>query len=245
MRLLKFINFARSSLATFLSLFLFKFLKFICLNLTALRRFLALKFANLARAFFIFLLFFCGAATLQGSNLPREIVLVNQNILSPAVSEKIAVLGEELASKSGVFAGVAVYESLGGKTPKEAAAQLNLTPPYALLMLAKTEHKVEIFADHQTLKLFDKEKILSPYPNSGSILPILASKNGKDIFNAAVLNGYADLAEQIAASKGVSLQNAVGNQNRLTLDAFRIFIYGSIALVVCAAAFRKFRRKNG
>ncbi|WP_314978491.1 hypothetical protein [Campylobacter rectus] len=183
--------------------------------------------------------------TLQGSNLPREIVLVNQNILSPAVSEKIAVLGEELASKSGVFAGVAVYESVDGKTLKEAAAQLNLTPPYALLMLAKTERKVEIFADPQTLKLFDKEKILSPYPNSGSILPILASKNGKDIFNAAVLNGYADLAEQIAASKGVSLQNAVGNQNRLTLDAFRIFIYGSIALVICAAIFRKFRRKNG
>ena len=244
--MLKFINFARSSLATFLSLFLFKFLKFICLNLTALRCFLALKFVNLTRAFFIFLLFlFYGAAILQGSNLLREIVLVNQNILSPAVSEKIAVLGEELASKSGVFAGVAVYESLDGKTLKEAAAQLNLTPPYALLMLAKTERKVEIFADPQTLKLFDKEKILSPYPSSGSILPILASKNGKDIFNAAVLNGYADLAEQIAASKGVSLQNAVGSQNRLTLDAFRIFIYGSIALVVCAAIFRKFRRKNG
>ena len=183
--------------------------------------------------------------TLQGSNLPREIVLVNQNILSPAVSEKIAVLGEELASKSGVFAGVAAYESLDGKTLKETAAQLNLTPPYALLILAKTERKVEIFADPQTFKLFDKEKILSPYPNSGSILPILASKNGKDIFNAAVLNGYADLAEQIAASKGMSLQNAVGNQNRLTLDAFRIFIYGSIALVVCTAIFRKFRRKNG
>lgn len=238
--------FARLSLATFLSLFLFKFLKFICFDLTALRRFLALKFANSTRAFFIFLLFlFYGAVTLQGSNLPREIVLVNQNILSPAVSEKIAVLGEELASKSGVFAGVAVYESLDGKTLKETAAQLNLTPPYALLMLAKTERKVEIFADPQTFKLFDKEKILSPYPNSGSILPILASKNGKDIFNAAVLNGYADLAEQIAASKGMSLQNAVGNQNRLTLDAFRIFIYGSIALVVCTAIFRKFRRKNG
>ena len=216
-----------------------KFINYARSNLTIIFRFLALKFANLTRVFFIFLLFiFYGAATLQGSNLPREIVLINQNILSPAVSEKIAVLGEELAGKSGVFAGE-------GKTLKEAAAQLNLTPPYALLMLAKTEHKVEIFADAQTLKLFDKEKILSPYPSSGSILPILASKNGKDIFNAAVLNGYADLAEQIAASKGVSLQNAIGSQNRLTLDAFRIFIYGTIALVVCVAAFRKFRRKNG
>ena len=63
-----------------------------------------------------------------------------------------------------MFAGVAVYENLDGKTLEEAAAQLNLTPPYALLMLAKAEHKVEIFADPQTLKLFDKEKILSPYP---------------------------------------------------------------------------------
>lgn len=244
---MKFINYASSNLTALAFLRGVKFtMNFLNLNLSALRRFSALKFANLTRVFFIFLFFlFYGAASLQGSNLPREIVLVNQNILSPAVSEKIAVLGQELAGKSGVFAGVAVYENLDGKTLKEAAAQLNLTPPYALLMLAKAEHKVEIFADLQTLKLFDKEKILSPYPSSGSILPILASKNGKDIFNAAVLNGYADLAEQIAASKGVALQNAVGNQNRRTLDAFRIFIYGSIALVICVAAFRKFRRKNG
>lgn len=244
---MKLINSTRSNLTMLAFLRGVKFrMGFLNLNSGSFFCFSALKFANLARAFFIFLLFiFYGAATLQGSNLPREIVLENQNILSPAVSDKIAVLGEELASKSGVFAGVAVYESLGSKTLKEAAAQLNLTPPYALLMLAKAEHKVEIFADPETLKLFDKEKILSPYPSSGSILPILASKNGKDIFNAAVLNGYADLAEQIAAGKGVSLQNAIGNQNRLTLDAFRIFIYGSIVLVVCVAAFRKFRRKNG
>ncbi|WP_298057351.1 hypothetical protein [uncultured Campylobacter sp.] len=244
---MKFINYTSSNLTTLAFLRGVKFTRgFLNLNSGSLFRFSALKFANLTRAFFIFLLFlFYGAATLQGSNLPREIVLVNQNILSPVVSDKIAVLGEELASKSGVFAGVAVYESLEGKTLKEAVAQLNLTQPYALLMLTKAEHKVEIFADPQTLKLFDKEKILSPYPSSGSILPILASKNGKDIFNAAVLNGYADLAEQIAASKGVALQNAVGNQNRRTLDAFRIFIYGSIAAVVFATAFRKFRRKNG
>jgi len=238
---MKFINYASSNLTALAFLRGVKFtINFLNLNLSALHRFSALKFLN-----FIVVFIFYAAETLQGSNLPHEIVLVNQNILSPAVSEKIAVLGQELASKSDVFAGVAVYESLDGKTLKEAAAQLNLTPPYALLMLAKAEHKVEIFADPQTLKLFDKEKILSPYPSSGSILPILASKNGKDIFNAAVLNGYADLAEQIAASKGVSLQNAVGSQNRRTLDAFRIFIYGSIALVICAAIFRKFRRKNG
>ena len=238
---MKFINYASSNLTALAFLRGVKFtINFLNLNLSALHRFSALKFLN-----FIVVFIFYAAETLQGSNLPHEIVLVNQNILSPAVSEKVAVLGEELAGKSGVFAGVAVYESLDGKTLKEAAAQLNLTPPYALLMLAKAEHKVEIFADPQTLKLFDKEKILSPYPSSGSILPILASKNGKDIFNAAVLNGYADLAEQIAASKGVSLQNAVGSQNRRTLDAFRIFIYGSIAVVVFAAAIRKFRRKNG
>ena len=238
---MKLINFTLSNLTALAFLRGVKFtMNFLNLNLSALRRFLALKFSN-----FIVVFLFCYVATLQGSNLPREIVLVNQNILSPAVSEKIAVLGEELAGKSGVFAGVAIYESLDGKTLKEAVAQLNLPPPYALLMLAKAEHKVEIFADAQTLKLFDKEKILSPYPSSGSILPILASKNGKDIFNAAVLNGYADLAERIATSKGVSLQNAIGSQNRLTLDAFRIFIYGSIALVICAAAIRKFRRKNG
>ena len=112
------------------------------------------------------------------------------------------------------------------------------------MLLAKSEHKVEIFADEETIKLFNKEQILSPYPSSGSILPILSSKNGNDIYNASMLNGYADIVEQIAASKNIKLENAIGNQNKYALDMLRIIVYAMIAVTILVVLRAKFRRRN-
>ena len=75
-------------------------------------------------------------------------------------------------------------------------------------------------------------------------MPILSSKNGQDIYNAAMLNGYADLAERIADSKGVKLQNAIGNQNKFTLDVLRAIVYGSLAVAIVSLLRNKFRKKN-
>ena len=196
-----------------------------------------MKFINLKGAFCAFLISL-------SQILADDIVLVNQNIISDQVAGKIKIIGEELLDKTGIYVGLGVFENLSGKSLTEKFDELSLKPPYAFLMLAKSEKKVEIFADYQTLKLFDKEGILSPYPNSGSILPILTSKHGRDIYNAAMLNGYADLAEQIAASKGLKLENGVGSSNRIFLEIIRFFVYGSIALVVLAMMIKKFRNKN-
>jgi hypothetical protein len=168
----------------------------------------------------------------------------DDKILNGEVSAKINALGEELMIKSGIYVGVGIYENLGGKDIFSFFKELNLKEPYAFLLLAKAERKVEIFADPKTLELFDKEKILSPYPYNGSILPILSSKNGQDIYNAAMLNGYADLAERIADSKGVKLQNAIGNQNKFTLDVLRAIVYGSLAIAIVSLLRNKFRKKN-
>lgn len=176
-----------------------------------------MKFINLKGAFCAFLISL-------SQILADDIVLVNQNIISDQVAGKIKIIGEELLDKTGIYVGLGVFENLSGKSLTEKFDELSLKPPYAFLMLAKSEKKVEIFADYQTLKLFDKEGILSPYPNSGSILPILTSKHGRDIYNAAMLNGYADLAEQIAASKGLKLENGVGSSNRIFLEIIRFFV---------------------
>ena len=173
-----------------------------------------------------------------------QIVVKNDEILSPAVAGKISQIGDELYAKSEILAAVAVYESLGEQSLREAVKSLNLTAPYAVIALAKRERKVEIFADPATLKLFDKEQILSPFPERGTILPILTSKNGKDVYNAAILNGYADLTEQIAASLGVKLESAIGDANKTALNALRAAVYGSIILVFAVMIYKKARRQN-
>ena len=184
----------------------------------------AIKF--LAKILASFFALFCGL----NFAFAAQIVAKNDEILSPAVAGKISQIGDELYARSGILAAVAVYESLGEQSLRVA--------------LAKRERKVEIFADPATLKLFDKEQILSPFPERGTILPILTSKNGKDVYNAAILNGYADLTEQIAASLGVKLESAIGDANKMALNALRAAVYGSIILVFAVMIYKKVRRQN-
>ncbi|AQW87230.1 putative membrane protein [Campylobacter pinnipediorum subsp. caledonicus] len=173
-----------------------------------------------------------------------KFVFNDDNILSQKVEEKLQTIADELYSKTGIFVGASVFENLNKQSLDDKFLSLNIKEPFAFIALAKDEKKVEIYADKKTLELFNKDQILSPFPESGTILPILASKNGKDIYNAAILNGYGDLSEQIAKSKNIKLVNAIGNSNKDTLNLLRFFIYGSMIFVFCFMFYKKRVAKN-
>lgn len=130
--------------------------------------------------------------------------------------------------------------------------------PTILLTFSQMESKVDILANEASLyKYFDKEQVLSPvaspvqafiialfYSDSfamfkntlgnygGTIIPLLAQKSkdeellGK--YSGSMFNGYADIAEQIAASKGIVLENAVGSVNQQSIFLVKLFFYGFI-----------------
>ena len=164
----------------------------------------------------------------------------NDEILSQKVSQKLNEIGNELYEKSGINLVVGVYKD--GELDALFKEQ-NLRSPFAFLALIRDKKKVEIFADSNTLGLFNKEQVLSPNPESGTIIPILVSKNGKDIYNAAILNGYADIAEQIAESLNLNLESSIGSSNKTTLNFLRFFIYGLIGLFIIIILYKKV--KNG
>lgn len=167
-------------------------------------------------------------------------VINDDEILSQKVSQKLNEIGSELYRKSGINLVVGVYKD--GELEALFKEQ-NLSSPFAFLALIRDKKKVEIFSDSKTSELFNKEQILSPNPESGTIIPILVSKNGKDIYNAAILNGYADIAEQIAGSLNLSLESGIGSSNKTTLNFLRIFIYALIGLFVVIIFYKKV--KNG
>lgn len=168
-------------------------------------------------------------------------IVFNENILSQKVENEIALIGEELYEKTGIFLGVA----LGDKTKFEDLVQKQNALPksYVLLVLSKASHKVDIVGSKGALALINKEEVLSPYSGVGSILPILATNKG-DIYNAAVLNGYADIAERLAKARGVSLKHSIGNANRDTLNILRILIYGFICFALLYYAQRRMKRRR-
>lgn len=185
------------------------------------------------------------AALLSVSNL-NGIVIDNAGIISDNVKTKLNQIGSELKEKTGVTLDlITTKDSDLRSATKEHES--NLKKPYILLVISpKTEDKksgkVDILASDDAYALFDKEAVLSPYPEVGTILPILVSNKGEDIYNAAMLNGYADISDMVAKSKNVILVNSIGNSNKTTLNLLRYFVYGSIFLVIVIFLVRKFKR---
>ncbi|MDY0116348.1 MAG: 3-dehydroquinate dehydratase [Sulfurimonadaceae bacterium] len=149
--------------------------------------------------------------------------------------------------------------------------------PTILLTFAELDTQVDILANDPSLyQYFDKKQVLSPvasyvqafmmaviYSRSidnffeiasssgGTILPLLAqkAKDGQQIgkYAASMYNGYADIAEQIAESKEVTLENAVGNANKNSLFVVKLLFYGMIIYGIFLFIKRKIylrRHKN-
>ena len=154
------------------------------------------------------------------------VVLENEGIIGERAVTKMEIMGGELKQRTGVNAYVSAVESLKGQNiaQYEAALAATLPSPYILLALSKEDHQVDIIASQDVIKRFDKEGVLSPWPWSGTIIPLLSSKKGEDKYSAAMLNGYADVVEQVAASYGVELESAIGSANKSVMGLEFLFM---------------------
>ena len=133
--------------------------------------------------------------------------------------------------------------------------------PTILLTFSELDKKVDIYTNDISLyKYFDKEQVLSPAASplqalavaltasssfdsfisnltnyGGTILPLIGLKAKKETlgkYSAALYNGYTDIAEQIAESKGVELPSAAGNTNKNVIFMIKILFYGVIILAI-------------
>ena len=149
-----------------------------------------------------------------------------------------------------------------------------LKQPFVLLTFVELRKQVEIFARPLSLyKDFNKRQVLSPNATfmdavasaimfgrswdnykeiignyGGTILPVLGEKtkgeNTVKKYSVAMYNGYADISEQIAASKGVKLSSDAGNGGRIFLDLLRLVFYGTILIALIIYIRNKIRKRK-
>ena len=160
--------------------------------------------------------------------------------------EKIAT---ELFQKTSIEMFMLILHTTNGENITKIAKEELAKHSDQSLILAFTEveKKVDIVATSSVLKLFDKEQVLSPFPWKGTILPILGERIKKDPrekYSVALFNGFADIAEQIANSKKVVLESAVGNANKFVLNIVRAIFYFIITLALGYMVFKKFFKKG-
>ncbi|MDP3265928.1 MAG: 3-dehydroquinate dehydratase [Sulfuricurvum sp.] len=84
--------------------------------------------------------------------------------------------------------------------------------------------------------------------SGGTILPILAERaKGEDIvkkYSVGMYNGYADTAEQIAASRGQTLSTSAGTESQTFIDILRVIFYGTILIALGKYVWGRFLKKK-
>jgi len=84
--------------------------------------------------------------------------------------------------------------------------------------------------------------------SGGTVLPILGERaKGDDIvkkYSVAMYNGYADTAEQIAASRGQTLNSSAGTGSQTFIDILRLIFYGTILIALGRYVWGRFLKKR-
>ena len=168
------------------------------------------------------------------------------------VYDDIDKIGKELQEKTGVGLYVATIKQLPkDKTVTTYGNELmgDLKKPAVLLVLSEYDKRIDIIASPKELyERFDKEQILSPFPSSGTILPILTMKakhaTVAEKFGAAIQNGYTDIAEQIGLSYGKKLESVPESANKEVFMVLRILFYGFILYALYLFIKRKYKYKE-
>jgi len=189
------------------------------------------------------LMLFCLLSLLPVLVFAKDFVIYD-DILEERTAQKIEEMGSELFAKSGVKVILIAKKSDDSNIlAYEQNFAKDLTPPYALLTLFQAEQKVDIYHSAGLEKEFDREAILSPLPWKGTIIPLLTSKKKDVSVGPALLNGYADLVEQIAASRKIELESAIGSTNKTTINIVRLLLYGFMAFVVVFIIYKRIRSR--
>ncbi|MDR0468297.1 MAG: TPM domain-containing protein [Campylobacteraceae bacterium] len=171
------------------------------------------------------------------------------NLISDKTVQKIDEIGQELYNKTKISAYAIIDNSTGNLSTKEYIDSYvkDFDTPYTLLLIITEDKIVSILHSPEELsERFNKKRILSVSPQfGGTIKPILSDKKGgNDKYSAALLNGYADLTDQIAKSYNIKLENSIGSTNRSMLDFFRFSIYGFLIVVITIYMIRRIKAKK-
>lgn len=171
----------------------------------------------------------------------------DENIINQKTVLKLQEMALELKQKTDISLYLYILNDINSENITQYSKKLTkkLDKPYIAMVFAKKEKKIEIVCSKEQCKKFDKEQVLSPV--GGSIIPILVTKvktsiKVDDTISAALLNGYADIAEQVASYHNIELDSAIGNTNRNIVGFIRAIFYLIILIFFIIFIRRKFAK---
>ncbi len=181
-------------------------------------------------------------------------IINSDGLVDKRAQEKINQMGDELKSKLNVnvYLNVKQNLSLAKDLPlKEKFSKIKtyekqiistLKKPYILLTMSVSDMYINILYSKDLENLVNKDEILDGY-----VVPLLASKDKNTLFSkvsAAVLNGYAAIADTLAQKRNIQLQTSIGNQGKISGTIWRVFMYSLIVISLLLYTYAVLRKKR-
>jgi len=178
-----------------------------------------------------------------------DFVIANDGVMPPKEVEKLEEMGSELYEKTGLPVFVAAVAELNATRPVDLLDKIKKSyPDYILLYFSLKPTAVNIFASENAKKLIDIDQILSPLPWRGTIKPVMSpafSKKESVKNEVAIFNGYADIVDQAAHSKGVKLDSSIGSGSKDSFKLIRWIFYGILLFFLIQYIYTKVRKPRG
>jgi len=183
-----------------------------------------------------------------------KFVLSDDGLIDQRAIGKIDEIGNETLSKLGVNIYVYAKSTLGldaNISTKDKIKYIKdyesdviktLNEPYVLLTMAVEDTHVNLIVSSSLKQIVDKNEILNGY-----VVPLLASKDKNSTFakaSAAILNGYAAIADTIAQSKNIQLESSIGSSGKVAGTVWKVFMYTLIVVGLLLYAYAVLRRKK-
>jgi len=169
--------------------------------------------------------------------------IINQNVVKQSSLDKITEISNELYLKTGVsIVAHFVQNAEGGILAYENNVSSKLNSPYVLIVLSAKDQKVDIVVSTDMQKVVNKNEILNTF-----IIPILAAEDKNSIdtkYSAALLNGIAEIADEIADSKKIKLNSSIGSESRHFMQGLRALFYGIIFISVSIYFYMAYKRRR-
>ena len=184
--------------------------------------------------------------------------ILKDDILKPEASKLIEDMANELVSKTGIHGYVVAtnknFPQGFNLVEYSKKYEANVSKPYVMLIFApnamitaksETKGRVALIPSSKDLtELYDKSDVMD------ATIDVIAAKDKntkEDKHNIGLVQGFSELADQIADSKNVEMTTTLPNETRLIVSVLRVIVMIGALLVFWMFIFRPLymRIKNG
>jgi len=184
--------------------------------------------------------------------------ILKDDILKPEASKLIEEMADELLSKTGINGYVvATNENFPERfnlVDYSKKYEASMSKPYVMLIFApnavitaksETKGRVALIpSSKELISLYDKSDVMD------ATIDVVAAKDKntkEDKHNIGVVQGFSELADQIASTKNVEMTTTLPNETRYIISVLQVIVIIGALLVFWMFMFRPLymRIKNG